>query len=244
MYLKTTTLLSSREVNTRTRVSVSLLKWKAVISDGVAGWVVQLRTKTCNNNAVLPCKSGGVIIRWQRISSQMSMSKCPRTHTCTRASFTAMWRRQSCLVQVEGRKCVCLYVCVCESVCVCVSECVCVHPVQINRWAGDQYVTEGVENNTAASKSAFIDACVYSIEVGAEDRLLDQRWMYRRVCVQQMRHAYVMCTCKDGISINLATWNKTILTLLFQKVREEWNLALPTSYSWLFLLHILFSFLI
>lgn len=52
-YAKSTAVRSYREVNMRARVSVSLLKWKAIISDGVIAWVVQLRTKTCNSNAVL-----------------------------------------------------------------------------------------------------------------------------------------------------------------------------------------------
>lgn len=52
-------LLSSRELNTRACVSVSPLKWKAIISNGVVARVVQLCTKTCNNKVVPPCRMQG-----------------------------------------------------------------------------------------------------------------------------------------------------------------------------------------
>lgn len=57
-YLKT--LLSSREGYTRRAcVSVSPLKWKAIISNGVVARVVQLCTKTCNNKVVPPRRMEG-----------------------------------------------------------------------------------------------------------------------------------------------------------------------------------------
>lgn len=72
-YAKSTAVRSYREVNTRARVSVSPLKWKAIISDGVVAWVVQLRTKTCNSNAVL-------LVDW-RGNNKMTRSQ---SHTHTR----------------------------------------------------------------------------------------------------------------------------------------------------------------
>lgn len=40
-------------------VSVSPLKWKAIISNGIVARVVQLCTKTCNNKVVTPCRMEG-----------------------------------------------------------------------------------------------------------------------------------------------------------------------------------------
>lgn len=84
-YAKSTAVRSYREVNTRARVSVSPLKWKAIISDGVIAWVVQLRTKTCNSNAVL-------LVDW-RGNNKVTRSQSHMVQTNRRSASETMLQR-------------------------------------------------------------------------------------------------------------------------------------------------------